>query len=150
MTATNHALTGAAIGLLCGQPWLALPLAVVSHYICDALPHYAHAQPDKAIRSQWFRNYLLVEALLCAGLVAILSWRQPPHWWLAALCAFLAAAPDFLWITKYRRARANRRWQPSRWSRFAARIQWFQRPVGVIVELAWLIAAMVIIQPFIS
>jgi len=46
MTATNHALTGAAIGLLVGEPLIAVPAAIASHFICDALPHYGRVGPD--------------------------------------------------------------------------------------------------------
>ena len=40
MTATNHALSGALIGLAVMQPILALPLAFVSHFMLDAVPHF--------------------------------------------------------------------------------------------------------------
>ena len=40
MTATNHALTGATIATLVRQPYLAIPLAFLSHFFCDALPHF--------------------------------------------------------------------------------------------------------------
>lgn len=65
MTATNHALTGAAIGLLVGEPLIAVPAAIASHFICDALPHYGRVGPDsKTIGSKGFRNYLLSDAAL--------------------------------------------------------------------------------------
>ncbi len=149
MTMINHALTGTAIGLLVGQPWLAPPLALVSHFICDAIPHYGSATPDKTIKTTAFRNYLIAEVSLCVGLVSILAITQPAHWFLAAICAFLAASPDMLWINRYRLARRHRTWHPNRLSKFAQDIQWFQRPVGVVVEVAWFLAAVLVIAPFI-
>jgi hypothetical protein len=149
MTATNHALTGAIIGLAVGQPAIAVPAAFASHFVCDALPHYGSAKPDKTIRSAGFRNYLVVEALLCFLVVLILAIARPPHWQLASLCAFLAASPDFFWINKYMTIRAGRTWHPNAFSRFAVGIQWFQRPIGAVVEAAWFIAAVAILVVFI-
>jgi hypothetical protein len=48
VTAPNHALTGALIGLSVANPVLALPLAFVSHLLQDTVPHYDPAEPDMA------------------------------------------------------------------------------------------------------
>lgn len=149
MTATNHALTGAAIGLLVGEPLVAVPAAIISHFACDALPHYGRLGPDsKTIGGKNFRNYLLSDAALCFVLVAVLAVMQPQNWFLAAVCAFLAAAPDFGWINKFRKARQGKAWKPNWFSRFARDIQWFQRPIGWAVEVVWAVAAIAIIVPF--
>lgn len=149
MTAVNHALTGAAIGLISGQPAIALPLALASHFICDAIPHFGSLNTSAAIRSSLFRNYLILEAGLCFLLVTLLAVTQPTHWLLAATCAFVAASPDFLWINRFRLERQRRTWQPNAFSRFAQDIQWFQRPIGGLVEVVWFASALAIIQPFI-
>jgi hypothetical protein len=148
VTATNHALTGAAIGLLVGEPLIALSAALASHFVCDALPHYASATPDRTIKSAGFRNYLFVEAALCGLIVLVLAIFRPEQWFLAAACAFLAASPDFLWINRYRLQSRGRRWRPIGFLKFAADIQWFQRPIGAVVEVAWFAAMVVAIKPF--
>lgn len=149
MTATNHALTGAIIGLVVGEPILAIPIAIASHFVCDALPHFGVQDPnDTRIKSNAFRNYLVVDAVLCFLLVAIIFITQPNNWLLAAICAFMAAAPDFGWINRFVKARGGKRWKPNLFSKFAANIQWFQRPIGGVVEAAWFIAAIVILVPF--
>lgn len=149
MTAINHALTGTAIGLLVGQPLLAVPLAIGSHFICDALPHFGPGLPDKTVlKSNIFRNYLGVEAGLCFLLVVCLAFFRPEHWLLAAVCAFAAAAPDLLSINKYLTIRRGRPWKPGRYVKFASDIQWFERPIGAIVEVVWFVAALLIIVPF--
>lgn len=149
MTATNHALTGALIGLIVGEPLLAVPLAVVSHFVCDTLPHYGSAEPsEKVLKTNRFRNYLIVEAVLCFILVVVLALARPEHWLLAAVCAFAAASPDFLWIPRYLTTRSGRKWRPNLFSRFAVRIQWFQRPSGAVVEAAWFIGCIVLLVPF--
>ncbi|HSX40782.1 MAG TPA: hypothetical protein VLF68_04155 [Candidatus Saccharimonadales bacterium] len=40
MTATGHALIGTAIAAKFGDPLLAIPIALVSHVIVDAIPHW--------------------------------------------------------------------------------------------------------------
>ncbi|HVX24432.1 MAG TPA: hypothetical protein VG992_03780 [Candidatus Saccharimonadales bacterium] len=148
MTATNHALTGAVIGLVVGQPLLAVPAAIASHFICDALPHFGHGHDDSHIATHHFRNYLIVEALVCTALVGLLFVAHPVHWFLAATCAFLAAAPDLLWINHFRQVRRGNNWQPNAFSRFASAIQWFQRPIGAVVEMVWFGAAVALLLPF--
>ena len=149
MTATNHALTGAFIGFVIGSPWLAVPVAIASHFVCDALPHYGSSMPQtKLLRSSRFRNYLLIEAVACALIVLALGVTHSVHWWLAALCAFAAASPDFLWIQRYVRTRRKVAWRPGWFARFAGGIQWFQRPIGAVVEVGWFIGALILLGPF--
>lgn len=149
MTATNHALTGAVIGLVVGQPLIAVPAALVSHFVCDALPHYKFNLPDSVLlRTKGFRDYLIVDASLCVLLVALLALFHPQHWLLAAVCAFIATSPDLLWINKYLKTRRGQHWKRSAIHKFAGGIQWFQRPIGILVEVAWFVAAVIILLPF--
>ncbi|HWB39498.1 MAG TPA: hypothetical protein VG604_04670 [Candidatus Saccharimonadales bacterium] len=148
MTATNHALTGALIGLSVGNPWIAAPAALLSHFVCDALPHFGHGKETKHIKTKAFRNYLVADASLCTILVIILAITQPRHWLLAAACAFLAASPDFLWIRKFRSVRYHTKWQPTWLDKFAADIQWFQRPIGAVVEAVWFVGATLLLVQF--
>src|SRR5512146_705158 len=149
MTATNHALTGAVIGLVAGQPLIAVPAALVSHFVCDALPHYKFDLPDEILlKTRGFRDYLIVDAGLCILLVIILAIFQPQHWILASVCAFIATSPDLLSINQYLKMRRGKPWHPGRFKRFADGIQWFSRPVGAVVEAAWFVAAVIILIPF--
>jgi hypothetical protein len=149
MRAINHALTGAVIGLAIGKPVVALPLALASHFVCDVIPHYgANLSKANEMKSKGFRHLLYIDALLCGGLVLLLAVRHPVHWWLAAACAFVAAAPDFASIRQYKLATANKPLRPGAYVRFANGIQWFERPIGAVVEAAWFIAAIVILVPF--
>ncbi len=149
MTAINHALTGAVIGLVVGEPLIALPAAFASHYLCDALPHFGVNVPENIkLKSRAFRDYLVAEAALCFLLVVCLAVFQPQHWFLAALCAFVAASPDFASANRYFKIRGDLPWQPSFYTAFANSIQWFERPIGALVEGAWFIAALIILVPF--
>lgn len=149
MTATNHALTGSLIGLAVGVPLFAIPLAVASHFVCDALPHYG-AGPYAAGTSR-FKKLLIFDAFGAFLVVLTLALFQPQFWVLAALCAFFAASPDFMWIKKF--VRAQRGEAPAIKQplllKFHAKIQWFERPVGAYFEVAWALAAAILLKLFI-
>ena len=149
MTAPNHALTGVLIGLAVSNPWLALPLALVSHFICDALPHYAASKPLIGIKR--FKVQLIIEALVCGLIVLALGLLHPLNWMIAAIAAFLATSPDFMWIQKFLRAQSGKQQllPKSAIIRFHARIQWFERPIGGVFEVAWAVAMVVFISPFV-
>jgi len=141
MTATNHALTGAVIGLAIANPLLAIPLALLSHYVLDALPHYHPDTPDERLmRSKGFMIYLAVEALLCFLIVLLLVISRPDGWLLAVFCAFVAAAPDLLSIPTFQRVRHGKPQKLNAYTRFAKNIQWFERPSGAIVEIVWFLS----------
>jgi len=148
VTAVNHALTGTAIGLLVGEPLIALPAALASHFVCDALPHFDSKIPGARLKWGGFRNYLILEAVLCFLIVLVLALMRPDHWFLASICALLATSPDLLWINRYLKVRRGQHWKASAYANFAGRIQWFAKPIGAVVEAAWFIAAIAVILPF--
>lgn len=145
MTATNHALTGAIIGLTIDKPLLAIPLAFLSHFVCDAIPHFKFAGDfDNVAKSSKFARYLIIEAFLCFLIVLGLYLKQPFHWQVAAICAFLATSPDFMWIRKFISAKHNKKFHETLFDKFASKIQWFQRPIGAVVEIVWFGAALTV------
>jgi len=149
LRAINHALTGAVIGLVIGEPVIAVPAALASHFICDVIPHYGGSDSsDDQVRSNWFRNLLVVDAVACLILVVLLAAANPKPWLLAAICAFVAAAPDLLSINRYLKIRGGHSWRPNLYSKFSGGIQWFERPIGAWVEVAWFTAAIIVLVPF--
>lgn len=148
MTATNHALTGAIIGLTVTNPVVALCLAPISHYVLDSLPHYGPAKTD--IGSNRFRAYLLADMSLCVLLVAVLAVTSPKHWLLAAICAFLATLPDAMWLPDFIRARQGKakRAIAKRQSlvRLHAWVQWYQKPLGALTEIVWASVAIAVLS----
>jgi len=128
-----------------------VPAAVVSHFVCDALPHFDFDVdlPDAVrFKKKSFRNYLIAEAGLCFLLVVILAIFQPQHWLLGAICAFAAASPDLLKINQYVKVRRGQPWKPNTFTKLTDDIQWFAKPAGGLFEIAWLIAAIIILVPF--
>lgn len=152
MTATNHALTGAAIGLIIGRPLIAIPIAIVSHFVLDGLPHFDRKPGISAnmwIKSKTFQKILLLDMLGCIILVMILAGTHPYNWLLASICAFLATSPDLLWLNHFIKARHNKPWNPSPFAKFASKVQWFAKPIGVVVELAWFTSGVIVIGTFV-
>jgi hypothetical protein len=92
---------------------------------------------------------LASDAILCVLLVAVLALLRPEHWLLASFCAFMATSPDLLWINQYLKARRHLLWKPGLIARFSIWSQWFQRPIGAFVELAWFAGIVSILATYI-
>lgn len=140
MRAINHALTGAIIGFVVSEPVAAVPLALGSHYLCDVLPHYGPKNAKTWIKSTDFSLLLGLDALLCVLLVTVLAYQAPFGWQLASICAFVAVLPDFASVNRYIKVKSGQKWKPGPYIRFANGIQWFERPIGIVVEVIWLVA----------
>lgn len=145
MTATNHALTGAVLGLTISNPLLALPAALLSHFVCDAIPHYSDTRVSPG--SHNFALYLLVDILGAIAVATFLFILRPDNWFVACWAAFLATSPDLMWAPLFVRAqKTGKEVRPQHVvARFHARIQWFARPIGITVEYAWALAAIVLL-----
>jgi hypothetical protein len=152
LTATNHALTGAGIALIIGNPLIAIPLAFLSHFFCDALPHFDHSPStpkEKWMRSKKFKRLLITDASLCVLLVLFLAIHHPTNWLLASVCAFLATSPDLAWYQGYRAVKSGKQWKPKPIYKFAVVIQWFAKPIGAVVEIAWFIAGITVLSLYV-
>jgi hypothetical protein len=64
MTATAHALVSAAIARAVPNPYLAIPLAITSHFIMDAIPHWD-------IGTQWRARSKTMTGALAIGETAL-------------------------------------------------------------------------------
>ena len=143
MTATNHAMTGAIIGLTLSNPVIAVVAAFLSHFVLDAIPHFG-IDPD-FYKTKPFRILLAIDTLLCVGLVAVLFSYHHTNWFVPALAAFAAASPDLWSFKRFYYARKHKPYTPGYVARFASKIQWFERPLGAVVEVAWAASAIIIL-----
>lgn len=134
MRAVNHGLTGAAIAVVVKQPMLAVPLALISHFVCDAIPHSGTGNLD--IRDKKFLRILYADmALAVVSTLAVASvWQE--RWWLVIVCAFFAASPDLAWAY-YRYF--NPRKKLDSLSKFHKWIQWSETLRGYYLEAVWFI-----------
>lgn len=136
MTTTNHALTGAMIGTILGNPFLAIPLAFLSHFVCDALPHFG-INDKNFFGSKAMYYWLSIDGLLAVCFAAILLIVGVNNPLLLAVCGFVAMSPDLAWLYYGLRGRPNKLHKHDYLNRFHAFIQWYQKPPGLVVEIIW-------------
>lgn len=141
MTGTNHGLTGAAIALLVNEPSLAVPLSFVSHFACDALPHFGPAPGEKLFERK-FNIILITDFIVAATSMIVLAILFPADKWLIWMCMVAAASPDLVWAyyLLYIQKIKARVPKLDPLSRFHSLIQWSQTPKGWFVEVFWFIA----------
>jgi hypothetical protein len=151
MTATNHALTGAVIALAVKQPVLAVPLAFVSHFILDAIPHFGIHEDDHIKRnSHWlFRTVISIDTVLAIAMMITIPLlaSETISWWIILLGMLAGIAPDSIWIYRFIRSMRKKLVQPyGRVAKFHQDIQWSEKPWGLSIEVAWVIVSLVTIS----
>ncbi len=136
MTGTNHFLVGAGIGLSVASPIIALPLAFMSHFVLDALPHYGAPFDEKAGKRPPLFGYVTsIDTPIGFALLLAAAITQP---WLVPACMVLALSPDFVWIYKYVFKEDFGKLPPTKKgpiSQFHKDIQRYERSWGIYVEM---------------
>jgi hypothetical protein len=138
MTATNHYITGVAIATLIPNPAVALPLALLSHFVLDALPHFGDSKYHQKLRAFaliWLSDFIILISMLCLTLL-----KNP--WWYA-LAGFLGTSPDLAWIYRFYFVNKNvdAHTKNMNWiNKFHNNIQKFEFRGGMLVEIPFAIA----------
>jgi hypothetical protein len=131
MIGFNHALVGALIGKFLPLP-VAIPLAIISHFCLDALPHYGLPNHTRDASKFW-KILFIADFFATAGLIipAVVS-----HHYAVLTCGILAVIPDFVWVIRFLRTRSfNMNDNKSRYATWHAAIQHYERPWGIWIEL---------------
>ncbi len=142
MTAINHGLTGVAIGVVFQSP-IALPLAFFSHFVLDSIPHFGLPKRNKV-----FLVYLFLDASATALLLLWTIFISNQALLLSS-CILLATGPDLVWAYRwFRELKYNQPFGAFKdpLTKFHAKIQWFEKPIGIIFELVWGAVMLVIIS----
>jgi hypothetical protein len=117
MTATGHALIGTVIAAKIGNPALAVPIAIASHFAADALPHWdtGYHRTHKSKRKFFLQSgldvligfvlsYFLINLFFPATNLTyaffIILMAQLPDWLTAPYLFFNVKFTPFLWIYK--------------------------------------------------
>lgn len=129
MTGFNHTLAGAIIAVIVPAPVVPL-VALVSHFIMDALPHFGESAIFKPY-NRAFKTLLIIDAILCFSALFFAWWLFPDHKVIITVGAFFAAGPDFLWLLQ-----GKVRWLNG-FFKFAKKIQWKELPEGWTYELLY-------------
>lgn len=136
MTGTNHTLAGAIIAVVLPAPLVPL-VALVSHFVLDALPHFGqnshiYIRSDGSF-SRGFKIWLVGDAVLCFAALFFAWWLFPHQWLIITAGAFFAAGPDFLWLLeKYLKSSPAKKFYA-----FAKKIQWAELPWGWTLEIIY-------------
>lgn len=150
MTATNHALTGAAIAAVIKEPLVAIPVAFFAHFVMDAIPHFGLDHKDAFTRNKdpRFKTVLVSDVVIAAALlifVPILLHGLLPLW-ITLVSMFACMSPDLVWgwhfyhEVKHKTLRAK-----TIFSKFHKKIQWSETPHGAIAEIVWFACFLTII-----
>lgn len=135
MTTTSHALTGAMIAKVGKRPYLVIPLAFLSHFICDMIPHFGLGM---TFGSPVMFIWLLCDGLTALGFAIFLLKKGVSNPVLLACAGFAAMSPDLAWLYYGLQGNLHNFAAMDPVSRFHATIQWFQHPIGILVEVAWI------------
>ncbi len=115
MTATGHAIIGTVIAAKIGNPVLAIPIALASHFVADALPHWdtGYHRKQKSRKSFFIQSAadVLIGFFASWGIITvffpgtdliytyfIVLIAQLPDWLTAPYLFFNFNFPPFSWI----------------------------------------------------
>jgi hypothetical protein len=146
MHIVNHAAVGAGIALLVQQPALALPLAFLSHFVLDALPHYGIRGDEgyPALFKLRRTVVMVVFDIIGVAILTALLWGQA---WYVFAAAVLAVSPDTIWLYRYFGFErfGKKPPKPGPITRFHQNIQWGERLWGVYVEVPFTIILLLLV-----
>jgi hypothetical protein len=145
MTGFNHGMTGAVIAITVKKPELAVPLAFLSHFLQDAIPHwdYGTGRPSGQFFSNRFNTFLISDFLFSLVLMVLIGLAFPYQTWLIVACMIAAASPDLMWgyyylyLQRIKRRKLRLNWL----ARLHSKIEWSESLPGAIVEVLWFAAA---------
>lgn len=144
MTVTNHILAGAIIGLAIQEPLIALPLALLSHFVMDALPHFGYKGNGGFGEALQHRLTYWVGAATTLTTLLVVMLLIAHQEWLALAAGLTATLPDALGVYNYRHFERHGQTATGLVKlvhvKFHRAIQWCERPWGIWVELATFIA----------
>jgi hypothetical protein len=125
MTATAHTLVAGAIATRIGNPYLAGFLALGSHFVLDAIPHWDFGTNWK-IRPKWVTGLISISENLIGITVTYFLYRQKVAPLPLFGCIFLSLLPDWLEAPWYIFFAAKDKLKPSKqagfWEKFTFKI----------------------------
>lgn len=112
MTATAHALIGASIAVKIANPILGIPLAIISHFVADLIPHWDAGTNHKKKSLMRLRIEATLDVLLGFALTFLIFRTlvdplylfimviaaQLPDWLEAPSFMFNIKIPPFTWL----------------------------------------------------
>jgi len=145
MTATGHAIIGTAIAAKVGDPVLAVPLALASHIVADAIPHWDTATHLNKKGRKKAIVHSVVDVILGFGLSYLLILFLFPETNIAyaLILIFVSQSPDWLMVP-YRLFNIN--FFLFRWSYRFQKIfdNTMDKPWGIINQIVALVLLLIL------
>lgn len=98
-----HTVVGATLAVKLGNPWLALPLALGSHFLLDLIPHWnpsLYAETQKTGRPSRSSNIIIffdvLLSLIVGFFIAFRFWPDNQRALVILAACFLAVLPDVI------------------------------------------------------
>jgi hypothetical protein len=135
MTTTAHAITGIFIATIIHRPKLAIPLAFLSHFFCDTLPHFGIGMEFGSIA---MFTWLIIDGLALLGLLLFLRYKKINNVPLLAVAGFAAMSPDLAWFYYGMQGTLSDISTFDPLSRLHSTVQWFEHPLGIVIDVAWI------------
>lgn len=146
MTGLNHAVTGALVAAAIDKPAIALPAALLSHFVIDAVPHWNYELKPRIGRRQ---VVMLADLALSLALLMVLALSVDANPWLVILGGLLGILPDTMWLRFFITGRPSIHGSPKRLINKIRRlhfwIQWSETSWGLIIEALWFPLMLVLI-----
>ena len=139
MTGLNHALTGATVAVLINRPEIALPAALVSHFLVDMIPHWNYRIPGN-LKKKYIAMGLDL-AMSVAMLVALVIFLKGSILLIIG-GGLLGIAPDLMWLPYFitgKPSKMHKKTPLHLMRRFHLHIQWSETDRGLYLELVWFI-----------
>jgi hypothetical protein len=139
MTGLNHAATGALVAAVINRPAAALPAALLSHFVTDAIPHWNYEIKPHIARRQ---VVMLADLFLSLALLLVLALSVDANPYIIMAGGLLGILPDTMWLRFFITGRpaiaGNKKRLINRLRHFHFWIQWSETAKGFFVELLWL------------
>lgn len=135
-------LAGAVVATALQQPLIVFPVALLSHFALDALPHFGIYEHDPHARNRHplFHYVVAIDVALLLSLLVLLPsvLRGEVSRWVLLGGMVLAWIPDAVWIGEFLQMRKVKDYaRRNVFVRFHQYIQWFEKPWGLVTEVVW-------------
>jgi hypothetical protein len=128
MLETPHVAAGAAISYFVPNPAIAIPLALLSHFVLDGIPHWnPHLNTELKNSGKISKNSLTIVivdsalALTLGGFLAIIRFPNSVDVFSTLACSFAAVLPDVIEAPYFFLNIKNR--AVEKWTKFQKNIQ---------------------------
>ncbi len=136
-------LSGAVVAVALHQPIFVFPAAFLSHFLLDVMPHFGIKEDHPAERNRHplFHYIVTIDVVLALCLIVLLplTLKESVSWWVLVISMILAMSPDLVWVRGFiSEVRTKTDFDRYGWlSKWHQKIQWFEKPWGLITEVIW-------------